>query len=92
MPKAKVTKDAAARPASSTSTASSRTPVKINTGGTPTWYKVIMFGLMLIGLAWIVVFYIAGDQIPLLAELGPWNYAIGFAAMIAGLLMTMGWR
>lgn len=92
MPKAKVTKDAAPRPASSTSTASSRTPVKINTGGTPTWYKVIMFGLMLIGLAWIVVFYIAGDQIPLLTELGPWNYAIGFAAMIAGLLMTMGWR
>ena len=92
MPKAKVTKDPSRPAGSSAAAGASRTPVKVNTGGTPVWYKVIMFGLMLIGLAWIVVFYIAGDQIPLLAELGPWNYAIGFAAMIAGLLMTMGWR
>lgn len=91
MPKAKVTKDAT-RPVSTTSTGASRTPVKINTGGTPVWYKVIMFGLMLFGLAWIVLFYLAGDQIQFLAELGPWNYAIGFAGMILGLLMTMGWR
>lgn len=91
MPKAKVTKDAA-RPVSSSTTAASRTPVKINTGGTPAWYKVIMFGLMILGLAWLILFYIAGDQIPLLSELGPWNYAIGFAGLIAGLLMTMGWR
>lgn len=91
MPKAKVTKDAAS-PVSTTSSGSSRTPVKINTGGTPTWYKVIMFGLMILGLAWIVAFYIFGDQVDFLRELGPWNYAIGFAGMILGLLMTMGWR
>ena len=91
MPKAKVTKDAV-RPVSTTSAGTSRTPVKINTGGTPTWYRVIMFALMLLGLAWIVAFYIFGDQVQFLAELGPWNYAIGFAGMIVGLLMTMGWR
>ena len=45
MPKAKVTKDPV-RPASSAATGTSRTPVKVNTGGTPMWYKVIMFGLM----------------------------------------------
>ena len=90
MPKAKVSKDAA-RPVSSTSSGTSRTPVKINTGGTPTWYKVIMFGMMLLGLGWLVVYYLAGDQIRLMSELGPWNYAIGFAGMIVGLLMTMGW-
>ena len=27
-----------------------------------------------------------------MAELGNWNFAIGFALMIAGLLMTMRWR
>ena len=35
---------------------------------------------------------LAGDQISWLGQLGPWNYAIGFAGMILGLLMTMGWR
>lgn len=93
MPKAKVNKDAQARPATTASTAAgSRTPVKINTGGTPVWYKVIMFSLMIVGLAWLVLFYVAGDQISFLAELGPWNYLIGFSGLILGLLMTMGWR
>lgn len=26
------------------------------------------------------------------ADLGAWNYGIGFGLMIIGLLMTMGWR
>lgn len=89
MPKAKITKD---HQPVSTQTGVSRTPVKINTGGTPVWYKTIMFGLMLLGLGWIIFYYIAGDQLTFLAELGPWNYGIGFAGMILGLLMTMGWR
>jgi len=25
-------------------------------------------------------------------ELGPWNFLIGFAFMVVGLLMTMRWR
>lgn len=91
MPKAKVTNEPV-RPASTTATGATRTPVKVNTGGTPIWYKVIMFGLMLLGLAWLISYYLAGDQISWLAQLGPWNYAIGFAGMILGLLMTMGWR
>ncbi|STC69250.1 cell division protein CrgA [Corynebacterium pilosum] len=89
MPKAKVTKTPVT---STTSTGTSRTPVKINTGGTPMWYKVIMFGFMIAGLAWLVVNYLAGDQIQFMLELGPWNYLIGFGGLIIGLLMTMGWR
>ena len=27
-----------------------------------------------------------------MADLGPWNYAIAFAFMISGLLLTMRWR
>ena len=48
MPKAKVTKNA---PVSTTP--ANRTPVKINSSGTPLWYKIIMFGLMLAGLLWL---------------------------------------
>lgn len=88
MPKAKVTNNATP----TTRSGVSRTPVKINTGGTPMWYKVIMFGLMLLGLVWIVVFYLAGGSIPFMLEMGPWNYAIGFGLFIVGLLMSMGWR
>ena len=92
MPKAKVTKDPIRPAGSSAAAGASRTPVKVNTGGTPVWYKVIMFGLMIFGLAWLILYYLAGDQLAWLGQLGPWNYAIGFSGMILGLLMTMGWR
>ena len=72
--------------------AANGTPVKVNAEGTPKWYIVVMLGLMLIGLAWIVVNYLAGEQIAFMDALGAWNYAIGFGLAIIGLLMTMGWR
>jgi Cell division protein CrgA len=58
----------------------------------PRWYAGVMVGLMLVGLLWIVVYYVAGDRIPFLVTLGPWNFAIGFGAMVAGLVMSMRWR
>ena len=58
----------------------------------PRWYAPVMVALMLIGLLWIVVYYVAGDQIGFLTMLGPWNFAIGFGAMVAGLVMSMRWR
>ncbi|MFV8382306.1 cell division protein CrgA [Corynebacterium hindlerae] len=88
MPKAKVSQTSS--PVSSSAT--SRTPVKISSSGTPMWYKIIMFGFMLAGLLWLVVNYLAGQDISFMRELGPWNYGIGFGLFIIGLLMTMGWR
>ncbi len=58
----------------------------------PRWYAILMVALMVIGLLWIVVYYVAGDKIPLMVTLGPWNFAIGFGAMIVGLVMSMRWR
>jgi hypothetical protein len=58
----------------------------------PRWLAPVMVGLMLLGLLWIVVFYVAGDKIAIMNTLGPWNFAVGFAAMVTGLAMSMKWR
>jgi hypothetical protein len=58
----------------------------------PRWYAPLMVALMVVGLLWIVVFYVAGDRIPFLLTLGPANFAIGFGAMVVGLVMSMRWR
>ncbi|OQO90728.1 cell division protein CrgA [Saccharomonospora piscinae] len=88
MPKSKVRKKTAYTPPTN-----SRTPVKVRAAGpSHPLYKGVMFGLMLLGLAWLVVNYLAGDKISFMTELGAWNFAIGFALMITGLLMTMRWR
>ena len=58
----------------------------------PRWYAPVRVTLMLIGLLWIVTYYVAGDQIPFMVSLSAWNFAIGFGAMVAGLIMSMRWR
>ncbi len=58
----------------------------------PRWYAPVMIALMLIGLVWIVVYYVAGDKIGFMVSLSAWNFAIGFGAMVAGLVMSMRWR
>jgi hypothetical protein len=58
----------------------------------PRWYSAVMVTLMLLGLLWIVVYYVAGDRIPFMVSLSAWNFAIGFGAMVAGLIMSMRWR
>jgi Cell division protein CrgA len=76
----------------------SRTPVKVKVGPSSMWFVALFIGLMLIGLVWLMVFQLAavGTQAPTalhwMAELGPWNYAIAFAFMITGLLLTMRWH
>ena len=57
----------------------------------PVWFKPIMFGLMLIGLAWIIVFYVSGTTLPI-AELGDGNILVGFGILFLGFLMTTRWR
>lgn len=92
MPKSKITNANESYQAPTASAADRRTPVKLNSTGTPRWYIAVMLGLMIVGLAWLVVNYVAGDQIDFFIQLGAWNYLIGFALMIVGLLMTMGWK
>lgn len=92
MPKSKVRK----KPSFTGSV--SRTPVKIKAGPSSTWFVVLFLGLMLCGLVWLMVYQLAATGLDTpaaldwMANLGPWNYAIAFALMIAGLLLTMRWH
>ena len=87
MPKSKVRKKAAYTPP----TSASRKPAKV-AGPTHPVYVAVMLGLMLLGLVWLVVNYLAGDRIGFMTALGAGNFAIGFGLIVVGLLMTMRWR
>ena len=75
-------KPTAATPASKASSAPKPNPV---------WYKPVMFGLMILGLLWIIVFYISQGKFPVPA-LGAANILVGFGVAIVGFLMTTRWR
>jgi len=57
----------------------------------PVWFKPLMFGFMLIGLVWIIVFYLSQTSWPI-PGLGVGNIAIGFGFLIIGFFMTTRWR
>jgi hypothetical protein len=90
LPKSKVRKKSAYAPPASVLQSRSSQPKALQPS--PRWYAPLMVALMLVGLLWIVVYYVAGDRVPFLVSLGPWNFAIGFGAMVAGLVMSMRWR
>ncbi|KLO26093.1 septation inhibitor protein [Mycolicibacter heraklionensis] len=94
MPKSKVRK----KTTSFTPSAVSRTPVKVKGGPSSAWFVALFLGLMLLGLVWLMVYQLGATGLDApaalnwMAELGPWNYAIAFAFMITGLLLTMRWH
>lgn len=59
----------------------------------PVWFKPVMFGFMLLGLIWIVVYYITSSTIGLpIPGLGNANIFVGFGLVLVGFLMTPWWK
>lgn len=62
----------------------------------PAWYPIVMAAIMLIGLAYMVVYYLTSSgtspHVPVMAGLGAWNFAVGFGIMLLGLVMAVRWR
>ncbi|PLS31141.1 septation inhibitor protein [Bifidobacterium margollesii] len=60
------------------------------TKSNPGWFVPLFCALLIIGLVWVVVFYLTSKwPIP---NIGQWNLLIGFGIMLVGFLMTMWWR
>lgn len=57
----------------------------------PVWFTPVMVSLMIIGLLWIITFYISSAAYPV-PNIGNWNIAIGFGIALIGFLMTTRWR
>jgi len=61
------------------------------TTANPVWFVPVMLALMLLGLLWVVTFYVTASAYPI-PNISYWNLAIGFTLMISGFLMTTRWR
>ncbi|MBT1172664.1 cell division protein CrgA [Bifidobacterium sp. MA2] len=60
------------------------------TKSNPRWFVPLFCILMVIGLIWVVTYYLTSDYpIP---NIGAWNLLIGFVIIMIGFIMTMWWR
>ncbi|MER6915219.1 cell division protein CrgA [Streptomyces sp. NPDC000594] len=84
MPKSRIRKKADFTPPSS------RTPQSIKLTNR-SWVAPVMLGLFLIGLAWIVLFYVTEGKLPL-KSIGDWNIVVGFGFIAAGFGVSTQWK
>ena len=92
MPKSKVRK----KPVTASRPQSVGGPAARGLTPSPAWYPIVMATVLLLGLAYMVVYYLTGSgrspHVPIMASLGAWNFAIGFGVMLLGLVMAVRWR
>lgn len=55
------------------------------------WVAPLMLACWLIGLAWLVVFYVAGNDIPYMRDLGNWNLLVGMGLIALGFVVSTQW-
>ena len=61
--------------------------------GNPVWLAPTMVTMFILGLLWIVVFYLIGSQVPLMSDLGNLtNVLIGFALIGVGFALATRWK
>jgi uncharacterized RDD family membrane protein YckC len=61
--------------------------------GNPAWLAPVMVTMFILGLLWIVVFYLVGSQVPVMSDLGNLtNVLIGFALIGVGFALATRWK
>ncbi|MFG2138703.1 cell division protein CrgA [Streptomyces sp. NPDC048650] len=85
MPKSRIRKkdDFTPPPAAKT------TSLKMNSGRG--WVAPLMLAMFLIGLAWIVLFYVSEGDLPIRA-MGNWNIVCGFGFIAVGFGVSTQWK
>ncbi|MGW0855850.1 cell division protein CrgA [Streptomyces sp. NPDC002690] len=84
MPKSRIRKKAGFTPIA----ANQATNIKLGNRG---WIAPVMLGLFLIGLAWIVLFYVTDGSLPIEA-LHNWNIVVGFGLIGGGFAVSTQWK
>ncbi|MEU8520690.1 cell division protein CrgA [Streptomyces sp. NBC_01216] len=55
------------------------------------WVAPVMLALFLIGLVWIVVFYVTDGSLPV-KSINNWNIVVGFGFIAAGFGVSTQWK
>lgn len=64
----------------------------MKTPGNRAWVPPVFIVVGLLGVAWLVTYYIAGSSVPGMNELGNWNILIGMGLMGSSFVIATLWR
>lgn len=89
MPKSRIRKKADFTPPPEKTAAKTATVIKF--GSSFNWVAPIMLAFFVVGLAWIVLFYVTQGSLPIDA-LGNWNIVVGFGFIAGGFVVSTQWK
>lgn len=95
MPESKVRKEAADKKVAKRKSQAAQERTKSQSRlavGTRDWVPWVFVPLGLLGVIWLLVFYIAGNQVPLMKDLANWNYLIGITLIGASFAVATLWK
>lgn len=64
------------------------TAIKLGSRG---WVAPLMLAFFIVGLAWIVLFYVTQGSLPVDA-FGNWNIVVGFGFIAGGFVVSTQWK
>ena len=90
MPESKVRRSAESK--SKQKAAAATKPKRVKAPSSRRWVPPTFIAVGLLGVAWLIVFYVAGYEIPFMAALGNWNILIGMGGMAAAFGIATLWK
>lgn len=85
MPESKKRKKAAYTPPTAPGVARKKGP-------SPVWLAPLMLTFFLIGILWLVLFYLLQSDMPFVGDWGNTNLLVGFGFIIVGFGLSTQWR
>ena len=67
-------------------------PAKVKAPSSRRWVPPTFITVGLLGVLWLIVYYVAGPSIPYMSDLGNWNILIGMGGMAAAFGIATLWR
>lgn len=67
-------------------------PKKVKAPGSRRWVPPTFITVGLLGVAWLVTYYVAREYIPFMRDLGNWNILIGMGGMAAAFGIATLWK
>jgi hypothetical protein len=67
------------------------TKIDLRTGSGRSWVAPLMLALFVLGLLWIVVYYVAQGDLPI-GAIGAWNIVVGFGFIAGGFVVSTQWK